>query len=451
MEPSTFSEPVIARLCTMLPDDALLAKGRETGFAARAPRKITPAAFVRASCMVAQTACRSLEAMALAIGVMTGRSVSKQAVSERITKRAVALLHEAVSMVLSTSLGWQQSLGRGVFAQFGRVLLQDSTCVSLPDCLARVFPGSRNHLRAYAVLKIQTVYDLLAERFVKFKLTPFSCNDQAAAPDILDLLREHDLVIRDLGYFTLVTFAAIHDRNAFFLSRLRYGTSIFDEAGATRLDLLALLRRDGSLDRVVRLGVGEKLPVRIVAIPIPQSEADARRRALRTNRDRRCQPSKEHLALCGWEIFITNVHADVWPMEVVCHIYNLRWRIEIVFKSWKSHFRMRDVAGSSAAGVQIAICARLIWAMLFQAFFAAVRADACGDAHTVSLLKCAKLFEVCCLVALGSGLTTSVTNLGLLVLRNVRYDKRRRRSYGRKRIALLRLNALTPSALKALT
>jgi len=75
-----------------------------------------------------------------------------------------------------------------------------------------------------------------------------------------------------------------------------------------------------------------KVPVRLVALPVPAQVAAKRRRALNCNRDRRCNPSAAHRALMNWAIFITSVPAHRLPADQIAELYGLRWRIETIFK-----------------------------------------------------------------------------------------------------------------------
>src|SRR5882724_3796983 len=87
----------------------------------------------------------------------------------------------------------------------------------------------------------------------------------------------------------------------------------------------------------------ERVAVRLVAHPVPEAVANERRRRARANRDQRCIPSKEKLYLLGWNIFVTNVTSRVWPLRAIQPIYRVRWRIEIIFKAWKSHLGLRQL------------------------------------------------------------------------------------------------------------
>jgi len=352
-----------------LPERSCEAWAKWTGFQRREPRKITGALLLRSLGALAFCRACSLETLACVIGLLGGQTVSKQAVAKRLGGSCVAFLRQALFAVLGSVAKFDRSRESGVFERFRRVLIQDSTTLSLPAHLAAVFPGSRNQSgKTQALAKIQAVYDLLAERFVTFALTPFTRNDQAASGDILDVARRGDLVLRDLGYFVLSVFARLHRRGVFFLSRLRQDVILLDEAGRP-FDLLGQLRRHGALDLGLLVGKKERLPIRLVAVPLPRSIADARRRKAKHNRDKRCRPSKKYLELLGWEVFVTNVPSHLWSTEVACQVYGLRWRIETIFKAWKSHFRIADMTAGSAHQIQIMVYARLLAISLFQTFF----------------------------------------------------------------------------------
>ena len=342
---------------------------KRTGFQRREPRKITGALLLRSLGALAFRSRCSLETLACVIGSLGGQPVSKQAVAKRLDGSCVMFLRQALFAVLGSVAKFDRSRAGGVFERFRRVLIQDSTTLPLPAHLAAVFPGSRNQSgKTQAQAKIQAVYDLAAERFVTFALTPFTRNDQAASKDILAVARRGDLVLRDLGYFVLSVFARLHRRGVFFLTRLRQDVILLDEADRP-WDLLRQLRRHGRLDVALLVGKKERLPLRLVAVPLPPSIADARRRRAKQNRDKRCRPGKKYLELLGWEIFITNVPPQVWSTEVACQVYGLRWRIETIFKAWKSHFRIADVTAGSAHQIQIMLYARLLAICLFQTFF----------------------------------------------------------------------------------
>lgn len=356
------------RFSQLLPNNACQALAEQCGFQQRKPRKITPAILLKALGAAAFT-CGSFEALASMIGIFNGTPVSKQAVAKRFSDSCVEFVQNALLTVVSKTAGFDKARNHGLFKSFARVLLQDSTSIHLHPSLAAAFPGNRNQSGTqHAVAKIQTVYDLLNESFLTFALTPFTRNDQGASHDFLSLLKPGDLLLRDLGYFVLSAFMSLNNRGIFFLSRLRYGVHLLDRNG-NQFNLLSNLRRYGTLDVSLHLGKKEKVPVRLVAVPLPQSVADTRRRKAKQNRDKRCRPSKERLQLLGWEIFITNVSSDIWSAQDVSDIYGLRWRIETIFKAWKSHFRIDQLPKGSPNQIHILIYSRLLFISIFQTVF----------------------------------------------------------------------------------
>jgi len=338
------------------------------GFMKRDPQKISPIYFLIALFITILTGANSLSSFATTIGLMGGFTLSKQAVAKRITYPLVKFLEALLAHSLSfTIYNKSEPIYQNLASKFNRILLHDSTSIQLDSKLAKHFPGSKNqNHKPIAVLKIQAIFDLLTETFCKFNLSPFSRNDQKASTDIIDIVNPGDLVIRDLGYFVLENFRKIHDKNAYFISRLKYGTAIFKAGGKMRLNLLNELSSNNKIDINVLLGVNEKLSVRLVAIPVSQQVASMRRRKAR--RANRCNPSKEHLALLGWSIFITTVPPSVLSVEEIVKLYKCRWRIETIFKSWKSHFNIKDVPNASVIRVMTFIYANLVFITLFQTY-----------------------------------------------------------------------------------
>jgi hypothetical protein len=234
--------------------------------------------------------------------------------------------------------------------------------------------------------------DLGAQRFVDFWISPFTQNDQSASPWILPWVRAGDLVIRDLGYFVRSVLEAIHQRGAFFVSRLRCDTVLRDTEGRP-MDLLEKVRGCRRLDLQARLGVHPTVPVRLIALRLPESLAAERRRKARQNRDRRLRPDARRMELLGWALYLTNASESQVSLEQVARLYAIRWRIETLFKAWKSHFRVEEFSPGSLEEVQCVVLARLLVVSLFEVSFAAVRAHLAerGSDRAISYLRMAQL------------------------------------------------------------
>jgi len=368
-------------------------KARELGFIKR-QRKIQAIEMVKAFCFMTFYEACSLRNCAMFLGIICNYIVSKQALSKRLKLECVEFFRAILFSLINDKSMFKEANSKGMFSYFGRVLLQDSTSISLPKKLAGLFPGSKNqNKKPIATMKIQCIYNLLSEAFVSFKITPFTYNDQKASPDVLNLLKTGDLLLRDLGYFSVKVLKEINDKKAYFLSRYLYKTNIYDEKGNKR-DILDYLNKYGALDKNLYLGSMIKLPVRIVAIPLPQEVASERKRKLRNNRDKRLKASKEQLALLDWNIFVTNVPPSVWNIKIVAIMYGIRWRIETIFKSWKSHFNLTVIPDGSSYYIETLIYARLIWITLFETVFRRISVYTfTNTGKHLSLLKMAQFFQ----------------------------------------------------------
>jgi hypothetical protein len=322
----------------ILNDDERLGQlAKACGFQKRTGGKITPANFVRTIMGCAATKAVSFRQLAVLAGVQVETTVAKQSVWERV--------NAAASKFLEAVLGEHLHAGKLPAQLQGtvrRILVTDSTTLGMHRSLHKAFPGARNQNRRtpQACARVQVTMDLLHGRFLQFGLNGFTRNDQAASMDVLEVLQPGDLLLRDLGYFTLRSLAAIDQHGAFYLSRLRYKTSLFDADGE-RIALLKVLRKAAREKRSevvfeAQLGRHQRLPVAVVAIRVPRDIAAQRRRKARQDRDRRLNRDAAYYELLGWSILVTNLPADVIRQINLVELYGLRWRIENVFKAWKS-------------------------------------------------------------------------------------------------------------------
>jgi hypothetical protein len=273
---------LVRALTSWLDPDRLLALARQTGFLLRQPRKLTPRLLVLATVLLVSQSAVSLRRWAVLVGVLGELSLSKQALWERLTGRAVAFLQAVLAQLLGRRLRLD-STPPPALARFQRVLVQDSTTLALSPRLAAHFPGAANARGdTRGLLKLQVLYDLLSQRFVAFGLSGFRRNDQTAAQDVLPQLRPGDLVLRDLGYFGVENLSRIAQAGAFFLSRLRLDVGLFHSETQRPFNLLGTLKRQGHFDGEVCLGAaaraaggGETARSRGGRTP-PQSQTESR-------------------------------------------------------------------------------------------------------------------------------------------------------------------------------
>lgn len=273
------------------------------------------------------------------IGILQKRSVSRQALFNRITDAAASFAKQLLQHVIKKQLIGKAS--SELFRYFNKVILQDSTTLKLPDCLAAFFPGNISRGIQKAVARIQCIINIKKFQFLDFTLTGFTQNDQSASKNTLPFISKGDLVIRDLGYFVLESFEQIIAKKAYMLSRLRYGINLYDTKSCA-VTWKQLCKSGKTVDTIILLGK-QQLRVRLVMIPLPAEQVAERIRKARNNRDKRLNHSKDYYQWLHYAVYVTNVEQDVWTAEQVAAAYGIRWQIEIIFKSWKSGFHLQKI------------------------------------------------------------------------------------------------------------
>jgi Transposase DDE domain len=302
---------------------------------------------------------------ALQISLLSGKRLSKQGVFDRLHAGATAFAGQLLEQVLLQQSG--KHFVSGLFKCFGKVLLQDSTTLRLPQVLSALFPGNHSRGEQKAVARIQSILDIKAMRFIEFSLGAFTQNDQGASKEILPLIKKGDLVIRDLGYFSLSVFEKLIAAQAHILSRLRYGVTISDAKGNI-IFLKDLLKQKHGVDRWVYIGSEKKVWLRLVMIPVPPGQAAEKIRRAKQDRDVRLNHSQEYYRWLKFNVYITTVDKQIWTSKEVYAAYKVRWQIEIIFKSWKSGFHLQHILHEGCTNehrVRVTIFLMLLFICLF--------------------------------------------------------------------------------------
>jgi hypothetical protein len=302
---------------------------------------LTPLIFVQALLASVATGQRSLRELALEVGLLSGKTISKQGLSGRIDASAVEFLKRVTAEALRRVACSAPELA-GQIAGVGRILIGDSSILALHRSLAGHFPGASNQTdKVAAQLRFQLTFDLLGGRWLGASLDPYRRNDLSAATDIVaSVVKAGDLVIRDLGYASIKSFRAIAAKGAYFLSRLPPMMGVSDP-GAKRIDILTLAqthapRPGDTFTKEVELGSDQRFACRLVIIRVPNEVGAQRRRKLNAEAKRRGNKPhrKTYLALQDWIVFVTNLDGQQASEGRLHELYQLRWRIENIFLIW---------------------------------------------------------------------------------------------------------------------
>jgi len=334
----------------------------QTEFMKRKPKKIDPFEYLTTVCIMSVAGSPSFNNIAAKHSSNYGIPASKQAFSKRTKKECVEFFQSVLALIIKTRLCETKVSGVKLFEGYNRVLVQDSTIIRLPLHLFEIFSGVKNAITSVCNARIQGVFDILSGIFVEFSIDPYSKNDLVAAPQLK--LCKDDLVLRDRGYFIMDEVQRHIDANAHCIYRFKTGTTLINPLTGKKIEVLKLLKKRKSLDMEVCLNNEPHTKVRIIAVPVNE-EIASRRRAKAKKEVHGHNPSKDVLDLMGWTIFLTTIPKQSASFQQINKMYSLRWRIEIIFKAWKSHAGFAKCHDVSESQLRTLLIARFIMIVIY--------------------------------------------------------------------------------------
>ena len=247
---------------------------------------------------------------------------------------------------------------------FNNVFIEDCTECILNEALQKEFKGSGGETSKSSV-KIHLVYEIKQKNIRSIDLVDRKSPDQKLAQKHLSIIKEKDLVIRDLGFFDGEVLKLIDKIKAFFLSRLPAGVYVYiNKNDKNPTDLAKYINENFQHSSVIDINVFvtvEKLPCRLIAYRAPQELADKRRREVNKNAQKKGRtPKQEVLNRLDFTFFLTNVPVAVWKAEIVGTVYTVRWQIELIYKNWKSSLHINHLNGINPNRIRCLIYGKLI-------------------------------------------------------------------------------------------
>lgn len=218
---------------------------------------------------------------------------------------------------------------------FRRILIEDSTVISMAKSNAEHFPNNGNGKTATAGCKINLVTDALSGEAVSAGLHDARNPDQTIGFDLPSECREGDLIVRDRGYFSLDALEEIERRNAFWVSRLPATLTCFDGDGVY-LDSILKKARSHRLDIDIWIGRHRAHRCRLIATRLSAKATEKNRRQRhRDSKRHQTTASKRGLIQDGWSLIITNIDDERINPDQIYKLYSIRWGIEIQFRAMK--------------------------------------------------------------------------------------------------------------------
>jgi len=403
---------------------------RSTGYIQRKSFTICPKSFILGFMLMVSKQRNTYTDWSTEIGLIEDRVISKQALHERMRPQTERFVQNVVKELISRQVSMKPCHKlKGALSHFGSVMIDDSTTISLPDALAGEFPGNVTNGIKKAQAKIHAMYNMTENNFAFLKVHSFTNNDQSLSPDVLSYLKAGDLCLRDLGFTILDVVSAFVEKGIYFIARKSYSSKVYDVETKKEINLLKELRKKKFIDQQVILGKEKQVKVRLIAIAVPAQQAAIRRRKARADRDKRLNHSNEYYQLLGYSIYITNITPLNCNAEEIYQLYKLRWRIEIIFKSWKSCFSIEKIFHNQCKNnirVKCIIYLLLLYIFLFHVIwwnYYEAKVNKNTEHLELSILKLARFFRN----HFAQIITTSVVRLFKQIITHCRYDKRKDR------------------------
>ena len=328
-------------------DDLLKLKAKSVGLLRR-DSKFSPIAFLDTLLYSAsQTEICSLGQASTRVQDYNGVSISKQGVDSRFNEKSVEFVKSVFKECLENQVN--TVIAPNFFSAFSRVLIKDATRFVIPDKLAEHFRGSGSHNgKCKAAVAIQYELDIKNGKSTDLEVTDSIRCDLTDAKETRFDVRPNDLIIRDLGYFSLSVLADFNKLGAFFLSRLNVKCHVFEDEKGSPISFKETYKYMSKnkiplLEINVFAGMKEKLPVRMVVQLVSNDVYEKRIRKIeKQNKADGYKTSDDYKARCRLNIFITNVDPKDLAKEDVYPAYKIRWQIELMFKHWKSTCKIHN-------------------------------------------------------------------------------------------------------------
>jgi len=286
----------------------------------------------------------------------SGNGVTKQAVHKKCNERSVAFLKEVLKTILNQL---KQSIGSKCLDNLSfinSVTVVDSSEIPLSKALKDEFKGIRGSL---GVVKLQAQMDVLENRIENLDIRNARETDQGYR-EHLSNVDSGSLLIADLGYFRVESFATLDKNGSYFLSRYFKRTYIYDAITEQRIDLHKKLSESSEtiIEFDIRLS-DSKFPCRLVALKLDDEAYVKRIANIKKSKKKDKRLKGEISILDKWTIFVTNLPSSV-SASMMLPLYKLRWQIELFFKMMKSFFNLRKIEHSNKQRTLLSIYASLI-------------------------------------------------------------------------------------------
>lgn len=350
----------------------------DTNFVKR-DSKITAEVFLSLCLFSGEDLCRSsLLQLSTRIGAIEDITVSPQALDQRFNTESVAFLKAVFQQMLEKQNRILRNDSALLKTHFKAIKVVDSTTISLPENLKSTYRGSGGS-SSDAAAKVQLEYELFTGNFIQCDIIEGVSNDADYLPTLEKGIEPNDLHLKDLGYFKADHFKYIEECGAYYLSKLKSTTAIYVKNDNPEIMSNGNVRKDSLYKRIdiedivkplaegqtielldIYIGKITKFKTRLIVTKLTEECKKKREENfLKTAKKKNKKNVNKDTYWTSINIYITNISAETVDKEQLHDIYALRWQVELMFKIWKSIFKIHDVKKVKLERFQCFLYARL--------------------------------------------------------------------------------------------
>lgn len=343
--------------------------------------KVSAKSFLNLCTFLGQDLCSSpLSLLCTKLEANEKISISPQALTKRFNSDAVNFMKNVFYEMFKVQNEVLKSNGPLLKNNFNRITIVDSTGFKLEDRHADAYKGCG----IKSSVKIQLLYDYLTGEFILCELKKGSAADASYLETLQNTVEKGDLCLKDLGYFKTEDLKFIQKKGAFYVSKIKVNTNLYkrDEViehglkgKVTKRERYSLISIKELLEPLaegetielddIYIGNTKKNRIKSRFILTKLTEECKRKKEIHNEKGRgNINPLGENKWWLDLNCYITNVPKEILSTETVHEIYTLRWQVEIMFKIWKSIFKIHEVKKVGLERIQCFIYGRLIMLLL---------------------------------------------------------------------------------------
>ena len=298
--------------------------------------------------------------------------VTESAMSQRFTPACASMFQQIMQRLAEIHLE-SEKVDIPLLKQFSKVIVEDSTVITLPEALAPLWLGCGKPGEAgEAAVKVFLCWNVSSGEMQGPRLVDGRRNDHRS-PFEIDELPEGSFYRADLGFFGIERLCGIargKKKKRYFVTRLQPHTNLYDRCGHRR-NLEGMLPQQIGQVREVGVILGQKkgLPVRLIMVRVPEDVVKERQaRIYRTAHKNGDVPSEDVLRMAQWTIVITNLVRKQASYAEILVLLRLRWQIERLFRLWKEDAKIDEWRSKKPYRILCELYAKLCAMIIQQSF-----------------------------------------------------------------------------------